>query len=108
MQSQNTIGKEELERGYSREEEYFFRQNQDLIERKRREFEQRRAGSPRPEHWMKCPKCGAQMKEVELAGIRIDQCDGCRGIYFDQGELEILIESKEHRGFFGAVKRLFT
>ncbi|MBP6218388.1 MAG: zf-TFIIB domain-containing protein [Oligoflexales bacterium] len=97
--------------GGSSEEEYFYRLNKELIERKRKEQEEQKAlrapTEARGHHWMKCPKCSSDMVEVALAGIKIDQCNVCRGIYFDHGELDILIDSKEPKGFIGAMKGLF-
>jgi len=98
---------ESTEKGYSKEEEYFFKKNKELIERKRKELEAKKSNEAKPPHWMQCPKCGGHMTEIELGGIKVDQCGKCRGIYFDHGELEILIESKEPKGFLGAMKRLF-
>jgi len=102
---------ENMEKGYSKEEEFFYRQNKELIAKKRRELDARKSeqviAQKRGPHWMKCPKCSGEMVEVELAGIKVDQCGDCRGIYFDHGELEILIESKEPKGFLGAMKGLF-
>ena len=101
---------EDLTKGYSKEEEYFYKANKELIERKRRELDLERENaqkSAKTPHWMKCPKCGERMSEVELTGIRVDQCQACHGIYFDHGELEILIESKSASGFLAPLKRLF-
>jgi len=61
----------------------------------------------RAEHWMRCPKCGSKLEEVDLLGIKVDQCEKCFGIYFDRGELELLLEAQEPRGFLGALRRLF-
>lgn len=96
--------------GYSREEEYFYKRNQELIERRRRELDAERAGHKELEqgaHWMRCPKCGGQMEEVDLAHIKVDKCTDCRGIFFDHGELETLLESQEPTGFLSGLKRLF-
>ncbi|MCQ6271885.1 zf-TFIIB domain-containing protein [Pseudarthrobacter sp. R1] len=41
-----------------------------------------------------CPKCGAEMRPYERNGIIIDQCDGCRGIFLDRGELESLMDAE--------------
>ncbi len=98
---------EDMKKGYSKEEEYFYRINKELIERKRKEIAAKPVNESSP-HWMKCPKCSADMNEIDLAGIKVDQCVGCRGIYFDHGELEILIDSQEPKGFLGAMKRLFN
>ncbi|MFB9687190.1 zf-TFIIB domain-containing protein [Amycolatopsis plumensis] len=38
-----------------------------------------------------CPKCQNQMRTVDKNGIHIDQCDGCRGIFLDRGELEAIV-----------------
>jgi Zn-finger nucleic acid-binding protein len=56
---------------------------------------------------MKCPKCGGDMVEKELHQIKIDQCGSCHGIYFDAGELDILLQSKAPQGFLGGLKKLF-
>ncbi|WP_101832429.1 zf-TFIIB domain-containing protein [Frankia canadensis] len=39
---------------------------------------------------MQCPKCHAMMRTYNRNGIQIEQCDGCRGIFLDYGELEAL------------------
>lgn len=31
------------------------------------------------------------MRTVDRQGIHIDQCDGCRGIFLDRGELETIL-----------------
>jgi uncharacterized protein len=41
-----------------------------------------------------CPKCGAEMRTYERAGIHVDQCRDCRGIFLDRGELERLIDAE--------------
>ena len=37
---------------------------------------------------MKCPKCGTLLNEVTKAGVAIDVCDRCLGIWLERGELE--------------------
>lgn len=37
-----------------------------------------------------CPKCRGAMRTYERNGIHLEQCDGCRGIFLDFGELESL------------------
>ncbi|MDD3296766.1 MAG: zf-TFIIB domain-containing protein [Candidatus Omnitrophica bacterium] len=41
---------------------------------------------------MKCAACGGPMIVLELAGIEIDNCPACKGIWLDSGELELLLE----------------
>ncbi|MFZ5877045.1 MAG: zf-TFIIB domain-containing protein [Nitrospirota bacterium] len=98
------------EKGYNKEEEFFYRQNKELLEKRRKELDAQRKQQEtqqRHAHWMKCPKCGADMRELERQGIKVDQCGACGGIYFDRGELELLLEAKEQKGFLGGLKSLF-
>ena len=36
-----------------------------------------------------CPKCEGEMRSYERSGILVDQCQECRGIFLDRGELEV-------------------
>jgi len=44
---------------------------------------------------MKCPVCDEKMREVEKAGVVIDICPGCKGVWLDRGELEKLYQIAE-------------
>jgi hypothetical protein len=103
--------KEDLkEKGYSKEDEYFYKLNKELIEKKRRELDKKKAEDAKKsksEHYMHCPKCGHEMEEIAHQGIMVDRCKGCSGIFFDRGEIEILLESREQKGFLGGLKQLF-
>ncbi|MDV3123863.1 zf-TFIIB domain-containing protein [Mycobacterium sp. 21AC1] len=39
-----------------------------------------------------CPKCAGVMKTYERNGVHLEQCDTCRGIFLDFGELESLTQ----------------
>ncbi|MCW2903486.1 MAG: hypothetical protein JWO67_5751 [Streptosporangiaceae bacterium] len=39
---------------------------------------------------MQCPKCRGVMRTYDRNGIHIEQCEQCRGIFLDYGELEAL------------------
>ncbi|MEU7880751.1 zf-TFIIB domain-containing protein [Microbispora bryophytorum] len=39
---------------------------------------------------MECPKCRGRMRTLDRNGVHIEQCDNCRGIFLDYGELETL------------------
>ena len=41
---------------------------------------------------MQCPKCAGQMRTYNRNGVQIEQCDTCRGIFLDFGELEHLTQ----------------
>jgi hypothetical protein len=39
-------------------------------------------------HFMRCPKCGMDLIEIDYKGIKVDKCSECEGIWLDAGELE--------------------
>ncbi len=42
-------------------------------------------------HSIECPKCGHGMEEVAYGGdVLIDRCTNCQGLWFDQGEADLL------------------
>jgi hypothetical protein len=101
----------EEERG--REDSWFRQNEQQLLEQARLAREKReaeRAHSEKAEerqrlrdlHFMKCPKCGHDMKEEVLESVTLDRCSYCEGIYFDAGELDQLLvkRDEERKGFF--------
>lgn len=44
---------------------------------------------------MICPTCKSSMIVVEHSNIELDYCPNCHGVWFDSGELELLMESME-------------
>ena len=51
---------------------------------------------------MICPVCKSDMIVVEHKNIELDYCTECQGVWFDSGELELLLESMniESTGMF--------
>jgi len=43
---------------------------------------------------MICPVCKYDMIVVEYQNIELDYCNSCKGVWFDSGELELLLESQ--------------
>jgi Zn-finger nucleic acid-binding protein len=43
---------------------------------------------------MRCPKCRADMQQIDYEGTEIDRCTICSGIWFDVGEIDILRDKK--------------
>lgn len=42
---------------------------------------------------MKCPKCGDALHEVDSSErVALDFCSGCKGIFFDAGEVAVYFE----------------
>lgn len=103
----------------NREDEWFLRNEQQLLETARTarlKREKERAAQEKAEetrrlkdlHFMKCPKCGHDMKEEPLESVTADRCSHCEGIFFDAGELEQILAQKDEqrRGFFRKLVKL--
>jgi Zn-finger nucleic acid-binding protein len=43
---------------------------------------------------MTCPKCLGPMRQYERGAVIVDQCQECRGIFLDRGELERLTDAE--------------
>jgi len=87
--------------GYSQEDEYFHRQDQERIAKLRQKAEAQKAklesDHKNKDHWMRCPKCGSALREETYGeAVLVDRCtfEDCGGIFLDKGELEILLEAK--------------
>jgi hypothetical protein len=87
------------------EDEWFKKNEQDLLETARKAREKREAERAAAEkadesrrlkelHFMKCPKCGHDMKEQAVEAVTVDRCTFCEGIYLDAGELDTLFLRK--------------
>jgi len=74
------------------EEEYIARQQFELLKKseaeKRRQLTEAEQKAAQELHWMKCPKCGMSLLEVEYRKIKVDKCSYCGGIWLDAGEME--------------------
>ena len=44
---------------------------------------------------MRCPACSNMMIVVEHEHIELDYCPDCAGVWFDAGELELLLETMQ-------------
>jgi len=54
-------------------------------------------------HYMRCPKCGMQLIEIDYKRIAVDKCSSCEGVWLDAGELEAVSEMDK-----GALDKLFS
>ena len=60
-------------------------------------------------HWMRCPKDGMELIEMEHMGVHVDKCAHCGGLFFDAGELEKAIETNaEKDGFVSRILGIFS
>jgi Transcription factor zinc-finger len=107
--------------GKKTEDEWFVRHESEMLEglkreRVRREKEmaelmkQEEARKRKELHWMKCPKCGSDLKEEDVTGITIDKCTFCEGIFLDRNELDELLLKRDHekQSFLGRVFSMFS
>jgi uncharacterized protein len=97
----------DLDKPSRAEDEYFARQE---LERRKKWAQEQSAKMAVEErerikqaHWMKCPKCGMDMQEIELHSVKVDQCAHCGGIFLDKGELE---QFEKHET--GVVSKVFS
>lgn len=83
------------------EDEYFVKQDAELIKQQRARLDAERARAERRSHFMKCPKCGADLQEVDFHHMKIDRCSECGGLWLDKGEMEMLehVDQSAVRGF---------
>ncbi|RPI04842.1 MAG: hypothetical protein EHM64_08615 [Ignavibacteriae bacterium] len=78
----------------TKEEEYFMRI--ELERRKRIEEENHRRMAEEEKrkqkelHYMHCPKCGMELREIDYKGINVDKCFSCDGVWLDAGEIDLL------------------
>ena len=95
--------------GYNQEEAAFKKQEQEALAKMRSELDAKRkataGAAAQAAHWMCCPKCGGKMAEKKFENVMVDQCGSCSGIYFDAGELELLI--KHEKAGASVLGRLF-
>ena len=92
-----------------KEDEYFARLEFERLKKQLEEQDARMEEEERENlkdlHWMRCPKCGHEMVEIDFKGIILDKCSHCLGIYFDNGELEDLLSKKA--GFMTKMFKIF-
>lgn len=90
----------------SREDEWFQKFEQELIRDAKRKRElaakaavEKEASQPAA---LKCPRCGSDMAVLDIHGVAVDECTGCKGLFFDRGEMEDLFlrKSEDRRSIF--------
>jgi hypothetical protein len=93
-----------------KEEEYFIRMDFE----KKRKFEEekhRKLGAEEKKnlkelHFMRCPKCGMELIEINYNGVHTDKCSECGGIWLDAEEFEML--SKTDESILSGLFSMFT
>ncbi len=42
---------------------------------------------------MNCPRCNTGMETVQFSDVEVDRCPACNGLWFDEHEAEVLLET---------------
>jgi len=80
----------DLKKPSSAEEEYFAREEIKRKEQEKIKLSHQEREKLKQLHWMRCPKCGQELKEILFRNATIDRCSNCGGVFLDDGELELL------------------
>jgi hypothetical protein len=95
-----------LRKPSDQEEEYFARIEFEKKKKAEEEKHKRLAAEERKRlrdlHYMRCPKCGMELIEIDYEGIKADKCSECEGIWLDAGELKAVadLEKAGYRHLF--------
>jgi len=90
-----------------KEDEYFAREEferlRKLQEERGKHIAEKERQNLKQLHYMRCPKCGMELKEIDYRGLKIDKCFSCEGLWLDAGELERIanLEKKTLDKVFG-------
>jgi hypothetical protein len=89
-----------------KEEEYFarieFERRKKIEEEKLKRIVEEDKRKLMDLHYMRCPKCGMELSEIDYKGIAVDKCFNCEGVWLDAGELESVAKLEK-----GALDKLF-
>jgi Zn-finger nucleic acid-binding protein len=90
------------------EEEYFKKKELEKLRAAQQEAAREMATQEKDRlkelHWMRCPKCGLELKEIDYRGVKVDTCFACGGMFLDYGEAEKVVEYQEP----GMLARMMT
>jgi len=86
------------------EDEYFAREDAERIHKLRTQQVAEEQARERRSHFMKCPKCGADLLTETFHGVQIDRCPDCHGVWLDHGELDLLMKHEDP----GVLRRVFS
>lgn len=96
-----------IDKPSEKEDEYFARLEFEKKKEKEREKQLKLAEEERQRlkelHFMRCPKCGMELIEIDYHRIKVDKCSGCDGIWLDAGELDQVSRLEK-----GSLDKLFS
>jgi hypothetical protein len=77
------------------EDEYFAREEAERLQKLRATDAAERTAQERHSHNMRCPKCGGSLGAEAFHGIQIDRCPDCHGMWFDAGEIDLILKEED-------------
>jgi len=75
------------------ENEYFARRDAEWLKEQRASLDAQRAS--RTHAGLVWPRCGATLTPKAYAGVTLDACGSCHGVWLDAGELAMLAHESE-------------
>lgn len=95
------------DRPSEKEDEYFAKKEFERLRKIEQEKQSKLAQEEKKKlqalHYMKCPKCGMELIEIDFKGIKVDKCSECEGLWFDAGEFETASKLEK-----GGLDKLFS
>jgi hypothetical protein len=88
------------------EEEYFARMESDRLKAMRQQADHEARSTERRSHFMKCPRCGADLRIEHFQGIEVERCPECQGLWFDHDEAHRLVDLNAKRGVGGLFRAI--
>ena len=75
------------------ENEYFAKRDAEWLALRRAKLDAERATREKTQPKLTCPRCSAQLEERDHQNIKLDVCPKCNGVWFDSGELEMVLHT---------------
>lgn len=89
------------------EEDYFARTEYERLKICQEESQKKLATDQRAKerelHYMKCPRCGMTLVEIDYKVIKVVKCSECKGILLDAGEWDMVAQMDK-----GSLEKLFS
>ncbi|MBC7530790.1 MAG: zf-TFIIB domain-containing protein [Oligoflexus sp.] len=91
------------------EKAYFYKVNQELIKALHEKELQQLDHHIQELHYMKCPKCGHDLRHTKFGEMVVDRCTSCEGVFFDKDEFSQLFgEPDSHESFINTLHTLLV
>ena len=75
------------------ENEYFARRDAEWLRERRAALDAERAARGRSQPRIKCPRDNTELEERAFGDVKLDVCPKCHGVWFDSGELEMILHA---------------